>query len=189
MSMNFTNYHSHCSYCDGRASMEAFIIQAIKMGFTSYGVSSHAPLPFSRRWAMEKSEVSAYLAEFNFLKEKYSDQIDLYIGMEIDYLDDESYPGNDYFQSLPLDYRIGSVHLLHGVDGEAVDIDGNKERFEYKLNYQLGGELKPVIKAYFDKMMRMVEREVLTSWVIVIKSTSMHFRFALTSLNRNGIID
>jgi len=46
MSMNLTNYHSHCSFCDGRAPMEDFIIQAIKMGFTGYGISSHAPLPF-----------------------------------------------------------------------------------------------------------------------------------------------
>jgi len=156
MSMNLTNYHSHCSFCDGRAPMEDYIIQAIKMGFTGYGISSHAPLPFSRRWAMDKSEVPAYLAEFSFLKEKYSNQIELYIGMEIDFLDNESNPGNAYFQSLPLDYRIGSVHLLHGVDEEIVDIDGNQDGFAYKLKNCLGGELKPVIKAYFDKMMQMV---------------------------------
>ncbi|MDD4636823.1 MAG: histidinol-phosphatase [Bacteroidales bacterium] len=155
--MYLTNYHSHCSFCDGRAPMEDFIIQAIKMGFTSYGISSHAPLPFHRRWAMEKSEVSAYLSEFCFLKEKYSNQIDLYVGMEIDYLDEDSNPSNTYFQSLPLDYRIGSVHLLHGVEGEIVDIDGYREGFKDNLIKYLGGELKPVIQTYFDKMMRMID--------------------------------
>lgn len=44
--MNLTNYHSHCLYCDGRADMDSFIRFAISEGFTSYGVSSHAPLPF-----------------------------------------------------------------------------------------------------------------------------------------------
>ena len=46
---NLTNYHSHCLYCDGRANMEDFIRFAISEGFTSYGISSHAPLP-SRIW-------------------------------------------------------------------------------------------------------------------------------------------
>ncbi len=50
---NLTNYHSHCLYCDGRANMEDFIRFAISEGFTSYGISSHAPLPFlpHGRWS------------------------------------------------------------------------------------------------------------------------------------------
>ena len=43
---NLTNYHSHSLYCDGRAGMEDFVRFAISEGFTSYGFSSHAPLPF-----------------------------------------------------------------------------------------------------------------------------------------------
>ena len=50
---NLTNYHSHCLYCDGRANMEDFIRFAISEGFSSYGISSHAPLPFSTAWTME----------------------------------------------------------------------------------------------------------------------------------------
>ena len=45
-SKNLTNYHSHSLYCDGRASMEDFVRFALSEGFTSYGFSSHAPLPF-----------------------------------------------------------------------------------------------------------------------------------------------
>ena len=44
---NLTNYHSHSLYCDGRANMEDFIRFALSEGFTSYGFSSHAPLPNS----------------------------------------------------------------------------------------------------------------------------------------------
>lgn len=49
---NLTNYHSHSLYCDGRANMEDFIRFALSEGFTSYGFSSHAPLPFSTAWTM-----------------------------------------------------------------------------------------------------------------------------------------
>ena len=43
--MNLTNYHSHCSFCDGQAPAEEFVKSAISAGFTAYGISSHAPLP------------------------------------------------------------------------------------------------------------------------------------------------
>ena len=104
---NLTNYHSHCLYCDGRANMEDFIRFAISEGFTSYGISSHAPLPFSTAWTMEWDRMDDYLSEFSRLKEKYADKIELAIGLEIDYLDEDSNPSLPRFQDLPLDYRIG----------------------------------------------------------------------------------
>ena len=121
---NLTNYHSHTSFCDGKAPMEAFIAEAVRQGFTSYGVSSHAPLPFRTRWTIDdREQTGLYLQEFARLKRLYGDRIELYVGLEIDYMDEDQQPANDYFQSLPLDYRIGSVHLLHSTQGEIVDID------------------------------------------------------------------
>lgn len=70
---NLTNYHSHSLYCDGRAGMEDFVRFALSEGFTSYGFSSHAPLPFSTAWTMEWDIMDDYLSEFHRLKEKYAD--------------------------------------------------------------------------------------------------------------------
>lgn len=110
--MNLTNYHSHCLYCDGRADMDAFIRFAIAEGFTSYGISSHAPLPFPTAWTMEWDQMEDYLAEFRRVKEKYAGKIEFYSGLEIDYLNEESNPSIARFRELPLDYRIGSVHFF-----------------------------------------------------------------------------
>ena len=110
--MNLTNYHSHCLYCDGRADMDAFIRFAIAEGFTSYGISSHAPLPFPTAWTMEWDQMEDYLAEFRRVKEKYAGKIEFYSGLEIDYLNEESNPSIARFRELPLDYRIGSVHRI-----------------------------------------------------------------------------
>ena len=85
-SKNLTNYHSHSLYCDGRASMEDFVRFALSEGFTSYGFSSHAPLPFSTAWTMEWDRMNDYQAEFHRIKEKYAGKIELYLGLEIDYL-------------------------------------------------------------------------------------------------------
>ena len=52
--MNRTNYHSHCDFCDGKASMEEYIKAAIGAGFSAYGVSSHAPLPFVMNYTMRR---------------------------------------------------------------------------------------------------------------------------------------
>lgn len=155
---NLTNYHSHTSYCDGKAPMEEFIIEAIRQGFSSYGVSSHAPLPFLTRWTIDDSTATElYLQEFHRIKKLYSDRIDLYVGLEIDYMDEQNNPANDYFQNLPLDYRIGSVHLLHSTRGEIIDIDTRPEVFKENVERHLGGDLKQVVLTYFDKLMRMIE--------------------------------
>ena len=69
---NLTNYHSHSLYCDGRANMEDFIRFALSEGFTSYGFSSHAPLPFPTAWTMEWDCMDDYLTEFRRLEAKYA---------------------------------------------------------------------------------------------------------------------
>ncbi|WP_321436768.1 histidinol-phosphatase [uncultured Bacteroides sp.] len=155
--MNLTNYHSHTSFCDGRAPMADFVKEAVRQGFTSYGISSHAPLPFPTRWTMEKEDVMSYIEEFKGLKNEYQDKIELYIGLEIDYLDELSNPSVEYFQNLPLDYRIGSVHLLSDDKGEIVDIDCSKENFKERLENYFRNDLKATVLAYYDRSMSMVE--------------------------------
>lgn len=153
---NLTNYHSHSTFCDGKAPMETFVRQALLEGFYSYGFSSHAPLPFPTRWTLDASAVGEYLAEIQRLKKQYDGQIELYAGLEIDYLDEHHNPASDYFQSLPLDYRIGSVHLLHTPQGEIIDIDTSPETFQANLNRHWNGDLRYVIESYYDKLMKMV---------------------------------
>lgn len=153
---NLTNYHSHCSYCDGKADLEQFILAAIRAGFTNYGISSHAPVPFPAPWALDKERVGEYISEARELQQRYQNLLELSIGMEIDYIDSMHNPANDYFQNLPLDYRIGSVHLIPGVNGQLVDIDSSAEHFALNLQTKLGGNLKAVVIEYYDRLMAMI---------------------------------
>ncbi len=157
MKLNKTTYHSHCDFCDGHAPMESFVKQAIQEGFTSYGISSHAPLPFPTRWTMKSEDMPAYLEEFARLKSLYGTQIECYLGLEIDYLSDEHHPGIAYFQQLPLDYRIGSIHMLKGSSGQFVDIDCNKEKFRETVETQFENDLEAVCRAYYASQTRMLE--------------------------------
>ncbi len=181
--MNLTNYHSHCSFCDGRAPLEEFVKAAIAQGFTSYGVSSHAPLPFPTKWTMEWEQMPAYLEETTALKQKYAGQIELYTGLEIDYLNEESHPAVERFCALPLDYRIGSVHLLYNDEGEVVDIDVSAEAFRTIVDTHFGGDLDRVIRMYYRSLRRMVE---LGGFDIVGHADKMHYN---ASYYRPGVLD
>ena len=158
-SKNLTNYHSHSLYCDGRASMEDFVRFALSEGFTSYGFSSHAPLPFSTAWTMEWDRMNDYQAEFHRIKEKYAGKIELYLGLEIDYLNEESNPSAARFRELPLDYRIGSVHML------------------------FGGDLEQVVRLYYGRLRRMLE---LGGFDVVGHADKMHYNAACY---RPGLLD
>ena len=181
--MNLTNYHSHCSFCDGRAPLEEFVKEAIRQGFYSYGVSSHAPLPFPTRWTMEWEQMEAYLDEFNNLRQKYADEIELYVGLEIDYLNEESNPSVARFTELPLDYRIGSVHLLYDAAGEVVDIDCSPAVFKERVDRHFNGDVLGVVRMYFDRLFRMVE---LGGFDILGHADKMHYN---ASCYHPGLLD
>ena len=153
---NLTNYHSHCLYCDGRANMEDFIRFAISEGFSSYGISSHAPLPFSTAWTMEW------------------DRMDL---------NEESHPAIPRFQELPLEYRIGSVHMLYSPQGKVVDIDTPADIFRQLIDAHFEGDLDYVVHLYYKNLLRMVE---LGGFDILGHADKMHYN---ASCYRPGLLD
>ena len=85
--MQLSNYHSHCTFCDGRSTPEDFVKFAVAHGFRAYGFSSHSPLPFETFWNMSKDDMPEYLTEIERLKKKYNDRLEIYVGLEIDFLD------------------------------------------------------------------------------------------------------
>jgi histidinol-phosphatase (PHP family) len=155
--MNLTNYHCHSLYCDGRADMESFIRFAVSQRFSSFGFSSHAPLPFPTNWTMEWDRMDDYFAEFNRLKKKYADVIELALGLEIDYINSSSNPSIPKFKKLPLDFRIGSVHLLYDKNNKLVDIDCPSDKFKYIVDNYFDGDLKYVIELYYHQLSKMIE--------------------------------
>jgi histidinol-phosphatase (PHP family) len=138
--------------------MEEFVRAAIAAGFHTYGISSHSPMPFAAPCAMSLERVGDYLVEANRLKRRHAGQIAIHVGMEIDYLDEHYGPSLPYFQSLPLDYRIASIHYVtNPATGQRLDIDGNIDRFREALVRIFDGDVKEMINAYYDAACHMVE--------------------------------
>lgn len=159
--MQLSNYHSHCTFCDGRSAPEDFVKFALSHGFRAYGFSSHSPLPFDTFWNMSKDDMPEYLTEIGRLREKYRSQIELYIGLEIDYLDETYNASIPYFRELPLDYRIGSIHFLPMSDALKEDnmvcIDGAFSEFESAVGHHFGGDIRRLVERFFVASMKMVE--------------------------------
>lgn len=159
--MQLSNYHSHCTFCDGRSTPEDFVKFAISHGFRAYGFSSHSPLPFETFWNMSKDDMAEYLAEINRLKEKYAGRLEIYTSLEIDYLDETYNPSIAYFQELPLDYRIGSIHFLplseHLSEDNMVCIDGAFVDYKDSVDRYFEGKISKLVTRYFDSTLKMIE--------------------------------
>ncbi|MFZ4456056.1 MAG: histidinol-phosphatase [Bacteroidales bacterium] len=156
--MYLSNYHSHSIFCDGRSHPEVFVQYAISKGLKAYGFSSHAPLPFLTNWTMKKDDVEEYFQEINRLKEKYKDQIEVYAGLETDYLSPEFNAKSDYFQALPADYLISSIHYIsHPISNKLLAIDGSFKEFTQGVKTHFGGDIKGVIERFFELSTQMIE--------------------------------
>ena len=159
--MQLSNYHSHCNFCDGRSYPEDFVRFAVARGFRAYGFSSHSPLPFETFWNMSRDDMDEYLAEIARLKVKYEGEIELYVGLEIDFLDRTYNASIPYFKNLPLDYRIGSIHFLPLSpvleERNMACIDGAYSEFARTVDAFFEGDIRRMVRRYFEAEMEMVE--------------------------------
>ena len=152
------NLHSHTQFCDGRQSMEEILRAAIAEGMTLFGFSPHSPVPVYSPCNMTFEDVPHYFAEIERLRSIYGNQIEILASMEIDYIGNEWGPANPYFDTLPLDYRIGSVHFVpSAIDGTPIDIDGSAERFIKNMKEQFDNNIEYVVNAFFDASEAMVQ--------------------------------
>src|SRR5688572_19686186 len=117
----WTNYHTHSTFCDGKKSIEDTITAAQKFSMPAVGISSHAPLPFERKWCMKPSDLDIYISELQRVK-SISSSAEVYCGLEADFIPGKISPA-DFRKKL--DYVIGSIHFVDEFDdGQGWEIDG-----------------------------------------------------------------
>lgn len=97
-----------------------------------------------------------YIKEYNRLKEHYRHRVNLYLAMEIDYLGPGWGPASDYFKTLPLDYRIGSVHFIPSAEG-MIDVDGRFESFKAKMQRYFSNDIRAVVESFYSQTNKMID--------------------------------
>ena len=155
--MGLTNYHIHSDFCDGHASMEEFVQEAVRKGLKAIAFSSHSPVPYHTDWNLPEHKMDDYLKEIRRLKEKYQGTIDIYASLEVDYIDGVQGPGDEKYRSLGLDFIMGSIHFLGNYDdGSPWQIDCPVPEFMKGFREIYGGDAKYLVRTYFETTREMI---------------------------------
>jgi histidinol-phosphatase (PHP family) len=158
--MTWTNYHNHCKYCDGVLEIEDHVENAIQNRVKSLGFSSHMPVPFENRWSMKYENLQKYLQEIEDATKKYSDKIEIYKSLEVDFIPGILGPSQAMVKDAGLDYTIGSVHFVGAyTDGTPWEIDGPHHTFQKGLEEIYSNDIRHVVEKYFAITIQMLEEE------------------------------
>ena len=116
------NYHTHLKLCNHAFGMpEDYIIEAIRLGMEGIGISDHNPVPaflypeaylnvLPNNMKLEEF-YDVYLPSIEECINKYGDKINIYKGLECEYMKGH----DDYYQSLKkhLDYVGLGIHFFN----------------------------------------------------------------------------
>ena len=146
--MIVSTYHTHSNFSDGKNTLEQMVLSAIENGMKELGFSDHAPMSFDCKWDAKKEQISEYKNQVLALKEKYKDQIKIYLGIE-----------QDYFSIKPekYEYILGSVHYIYK-DGKYLELDYSAERTKENIDLYYGGDALAYCEDYYKLVGDVVEK-------------------------------
>ena len=151
-----TNYHTHSQFCDGKGKMEEYVVSAIEKKMECLGFSGHAPVPIPSSWNMKLESIPLYLNEVSRLKSAYANKIELYCGLEFDYIDKQASLTAEELSSL--DYFIGSIHYIGQFeDGKYFNYDESSTNFDRGLQEIFGGDIRKLVRYYYEQICKMIE--------------------------------
>jgi histidinol-phosphatase (PHP family) len=154
-----SNYHTHSKYCDGFGELEDYVVSAIEKGMKYLGFSSHAYLPFETKWAMKKENFEEYKNTVLNLKEKYKNQLEIFLGMEVDYLPGVISVASEEIRKMNLDYTIGSMHFLGQLnDSTHWTADAKLSTFEEGLSTTFKNNIRDAVEKYYKLLSEMVQK-------------------------------
>lgn len=158
--MTWSNFHGHCHYCDGKYAPEEHVKSAIAQGMPVLGISSHSPVPFATSWNMKVDRLPDYLEELRDLRERYRDQIQLCIGMEVDFIPETVSVSSPWIKEAELDYTVGSIHFVDAfADGTPWEVDGPHECYLKGMKEIFGASSHQAIERYYALTREMVQTQ------------------------------
>ncbi len=158
--MQYFNFHTHTTYCDGSETPNLYIEKAIELGFSAIGFSGHAPVPFINEWSIKPEKLNDYCEEIKKWKGVYNSKIPVYLGLEIDFIPEITTKFEVFKQEQQLDYHIGSVHLVkHPESKKLWFIDGPEQGYINGLENIFNNNPQKAVEAYYNQISEMVARE------------------------------
>ena len=152
------NYHTHNEFCDGEGSIEDYVRAGMEKGFAALGFSSHAPIPVENDWTLNEERLVLYLAELERQKRKWKGGIEIYKGLEIDYIPGSQSPEDSRWSGLGLDFAIASVHSTCPLEQnpDYACVDGSEDAIEWLLGNIYRNSFEFLSEAYFGRIAELV---------------------------------
>jgi histidinol-phosphatase (PHP family) len=156
--MQYFNHHTHTIYCDGNSEPEEYVKRALKLNFHTLGFSGHAPVPFENKFSIKDDKLEEYAGVVNKLKKRYSQQIKVYLSLEIDFIPEITHSFEYFTERCGLDYTIGGVHLVKSGDNDKLwFIDGSDPNvYDYGLKTLFNGNIRKAVETYWLQITEMV---------------------------------
>ncbi|MED3662540.1 histidinol-phosphatase HisJ [Ureibacillus terrenus] len=160
--------HIHTPFCPhGTADpLEQYIEKAIQHRFTDITFTEHAPLPGNftdptpeKDSGMKPELLSTYIETLEQLKRKYKNDINIHIGLEVDFIAGFEEETKNFLDQIGprLDDAILSVHFLKWND-EYVCIDYSETEF-MKFAEKVGN-VEAVYDLYYDTVIQSIEADL-----------------------------
>lgn len=160
MTVPSSDFHIHTTFCDGSAEPEAYAEKALSMGLTSIGFTAHAAWPMTTGCELYPDRYYEYKAEILRLKKLYAGRLNIFLGLETDYLPPLSSPDSPFYGTFGLDYKIGSVHYICNPDRPELGmfaIDDKTQIVADGIRTIYGGDCKRTVQTYFAAVRNMIE--------------------------------
>ena len=140
-----SNFHTHSVYCDGKDTPTQMAQAAYDLGFEALGFSGHRDPAFSDCNMTPEAEL-AYRQEIADLKKAYAGRMEIYCGVEQDYMAGS----RDAFY----DYAIGSVHWIENAD-KPLCVDWSAELTRRHIDQVYGGDAIAYAADYYAQVARV----------------------------------
>ncbi len=155
-SVLYGNYHMHTHHCDGNGVARDYAEAALARGMPRIGFTGHNVVPFTTVWTMPAERLPDYLAQVRAAKAEYQGRLEIFLGIEADFIPGMTSPVHERIRSLDLDFVLGSVHFFGPRDGDHEwTVDGPREEIETAIREGFGGSGRRAVERYYELVAAM----------------------------------
>lgn len=151
--MILADMHTHSEFSgDSKTPMTAQADRALELGLKYYCFTDHEDLYYPEIIAEDGSvknifelDLDAYFKRLTGLKSEYSGKLEVLCGIELGLCDKALSEYEKIVSERPLDFVLGSVHLIDGMD-------------PYSPEYWLYNDEKTAVNRYFVSMLELINK-------------------------------
>lgn len=128
--------HMHCHFSgDSESSPESMIQEAIRRGLPGICFTDHLDYDYREEPGLFDLDVETYYHTIHALQEKYQKEIPILCGIEIGLQPHLVTENREITKLYPLDFVIGSSHVVHGIDPYYARYYDNRPEQEAYMEY------------------------------------------------------